>query len=132
MMAFPEVLFHSGFRGASDFETYEHILRHDKAKSSFADVAPESFYNSGRHELRWLRLAGRAVAVVADENWPPTVPLESRCHYCPSPFQYDDYQWSSRNAAFEVYRHLNGKKSYSEAHEALDGDWALIQAAVNR
>ncbi len=127
----PEALFHSGFEGASSWVTLEHILLYDKAKSSFADVAPESFYNSGRHGLRWLGLAGRTFAVVANENWPPTVPLESRCHYCPSPFRYDVYQWSGRKAAFEIYRHLIGKKPYSEASQALDGDWALIQAGTN-
>jgi hypothetical protein len=57
----PQVLFHSGYRGASDGETFEHILAYDKSKAAFADVAPELFYNSGTHGLRWLDLQGRTI-----------------------------------------------------------------------
>jgi hypothetical protein len=49
----PQVLFHSGYRGVSDSETFEHILFYSKSNASFADVAPESFYNSGTHGLLW-------------------------------------------------------------------------------
>lgn len=127
----PEVLFHSGFEGASSSTTLQHILYYDKLGTSFADIAPAPFYSSGRHGFRWLRIRARIFAVIADENWPPTTPVEARCHYCPSPFQYDAYQWNSRKAAFEVYRRLYGRKAYSEAHEALDGDWMLIQSELN-
>jgi len=33
-------------------------------------------------------------------------------------------------AAFEVYRRFYGQKPYSEAHEALEGDWTLIQSGI--
>lgn len=128
----PQVLFHSGYRGASDSETFEHLLFYDRSKVSFADLAPESFYTSGRHGLRWLNVEGRMLVVIADENWPTTTRLEDRCHDRPSPFRYDVYQWSNARAAFEIYRHLDGAKPYSEANEALEGDWALIQAGLSR
>jgi len=76
----PEVLFHSGFAGASSSTTLEHILYYDKLRNSFVDVASPSFYNSGRHGFRWLSLGARTFAITADENWPPTTPVEARCH----------------------------------------------------
>jgi hypothetical protein len=129
----PEVLFHSGFEGASDATTLEHILFYDKLGASFVDVAPASFYNSGTHGLRWLNLAGRTFIVIADRNWPATTPLDDQCHYCPSPFKYDASLWGIRKgwATFEIYRHFSGKKSYADAGEALSGDRALIQSGLN-
>ena len=43
------------------------------------------------------------------------------------PFQYDAYHGAKQ---LRVYRIT--KKPYSEASQALDGDWALIQAGMNR
>jgi len=129
----PEVLFHSGFEGASDATTLEHVLFYDKLGGSLVDVAPETFYNSGTHGLRWLNLAGQTFAVVADRNWPAATAPDAQCHYCPSPFKYDVYLWGLRKgwATFEVYRHLYGKKAYSEARQALEGDWTFIQSGLN-
>lgn len=126
----PEILFHSGSIGASDWTTLEHVLYYDKLGSSFVDLAPAFFYHSGRHGLKWLSSGSRTFAVVADENWRSTIPVEARCHYCPSPFQYSVYEWNRKRAMFGLSLHLDGQKSYSEAQEALDGDWALIQARI--
>jgi hypothetical protein len=127
----PTVLFHSGTQGASDSVTQEHILRYDKSKGSFMDVAPEEFYNSGTHGLRWFTLATGTFVVVSDRNWNPATPLEDRCHYCSSPFKYAAYQWSGKNGAFIVYRRFYGTESYSQADEALKGDRTLIESALN-
>jgi hypothetical protein len=122
-----QVLFHSGSRGASDSSTLEHVLRYDRRKDCAADVAPEEFFNSGTHGLRWLTLEGRAVLVIADRNWASTIPLEQRCHYCSSPFRYNIFRWNKDVGAFTVYMRLKGKKSYDEATEALNGDWEFIR-----
>jgi hypothetical protein len=127
----PEVLFHSGSKGASDSITLEHVLYYDKLGNSFVDRAPASFYRSGRYGFKWLGSHSTTFAVVADENWPSTAPVEARCHYCPSLFQYNIYRWNGRKATFEVLRHLYGRKPYSEAQLALDGDWGLIQARID-
>lgn len=111
--------------------TFEHIIRYDKAKASFSELAPESFYNSGTHGLRWLTLEARALVIIADRSWPPTTPIEDRCHYCASPFTYDAYRWNDKTGAFELYGHLRGEKAYSEAGEALEGDWARIQSGFS-
>ena len=131
---FPEVLFHSGSKGASDSITIEHILFYDKLGASFFDIALSSFYNSGTHGFRWLNLAGRTFAVIADRNWPPAVALEDRCHYCPSPFEYGVYRWNTEkgSAAFKVFRRLFGKESYEDAFQALSDDWTLIQVGLSR
>ena len=128
----PQILFHSGFQGASGFTNLEHFLRYDNPKATFTDIAPEFFYNSTAHGLHWLRLPGRTLVVIADRNWPPSVPPEDQCHSCASPFQYDTYQWNIGKSTFELFRHLYGKKSYFEAGEALSGDWVLIQSGLKR
>lgn len=126
----PAVLFHSGTQGASDSITQEHILRYDQSKGSFRDVAPEEFYNSGTHGLRWFTLATGTFVVLSERNWNPSTPVEDRCHYCSSPFQYAAYQWNSQAGAFVIYRHFYGRESYSHADEALRGDQSLIESAL--
>lgn len=126
----PDVLFHSGYEGASDSAVFERVIRYDNSRDSFTDISPASFYNSGTHGLRWFSLKGQTVAVIADRNWSPRIPLEDRCHYCPSPFQYEAFRWSSEKGSFTAFRHLSGRKPYSEAGEALSGDWALLQSGL--
>ena len=94
------------------------------------DVSPDFFYHSGRHAFKWLGVDSRTFAVIADENWASTTPVEARCHYCPSPFEYRAYQWNAGKATFELFVRLHGQKSYSEAQEALDGDWAFIRGGI--
>ena len=123
----PEVLFHSGTVGASDSVAAEHILQYDQSTQSVKDISRDVFYNSGTHGLRWLTQPEGSLVVIADRDWPASVPLLDRCHYCASPFQYDLYGWSARERAFVVRRHVYGKKSYEQAGAALTGDWDLIQ-----
>jgi hypothetical protein len=110
--------------------TLEHVIRYDNPRDSFTDISPASFYNSGTHGLRWLSLKGQTIAVIADRNWNPKIALGDRCHYCPSPFQYDAFRWSNEKGLFVAFRHLFGRKAYSEAGEALSGDWALIRSGL--
>jgi hypothetical protein len=128
----PEVLFHSGTVGASDSATLEHILYYDNLDNSFVDVSPASFYRSGRHGFAWSSSHSTTFAVVADESWPSAIHVEDRCHYCPSPFRYNVYRWTGEKATFELSLSLFGQKSYSEAQEALHGDWTLIQARIEK
>jgi hypothetical protein len=128
----PEILFHSGTRGASDWHTIEHILRYDRPRATFVDITTEPLYHSGRHDLRWLTAGKQTFAIVADENWSPSVSIDYRCHYCPSPFRYDAYVWSSQRQTFVVSRHIFGRAPYETADEALAGDWRLIQSVVDR
>ncbi len=126
----PQILFHSSSQGASDFIKVEHILLYDRPKATFTDIAPKMFYNSGTHGLDWLTLGDRTFIVIADRNWRAGVPLELRCHYCASPFEYDAYQWSGKTGSFVVYRRLYGKKEYSSADEAIKGDWEFIRSGL--
>jgi len=127
----PEILFHSGFEGASDSATIEHILFFENSTGSFTDVSRMEFYNSGTHGLRWLRTKGASLAVVGDRNL-GAIPVENQCHYCPSPFQYEAYRWDNQKASFAPYAHLYGKQSYTESGLALKGDWELIRAGFAR
>ena len=126
------VLFHSGSVGASDWETVEHVVRWDKSKGSFADVAPGEFFSSRIRGLRWFTLAGGTFVVISDRNWNPTTPIEDQCHVCPSPFVYDAYQWNSKEEAFIANRHFYGKQWYETGASALEGDEALIQSGLNQ
>jgi hypothetical protein len=126
----PEILFHSGSVGVSDSVTNEHILRYSAASNSFTDISVDQFYRSGTHGLRWAEMAGRAILVLADRNWSPTTPLEERCHYCGSPFDYTIYEWNAGSNSWLKERKVSGTKSYGEANEALDGDWKLIMSQI--
>jgi hypothetical protein len=126
------VLFHSGYDGVSDSATLEHIILYDESKGSFADTAPDAFYNSGTHGFRWLLAANSTLAVVAERHWSSAIPLEDRCHYCSSRFNYDVYEWSASKHAFARLRRVGGKKSYGEAAEALDGEWDFVRSNLNR
>jgi len=123
----PAVLFHSGTQGASDFVINEHILRYDHSTESVKDIALDIFYQSGTHGLRWLTLRDRTLVVIADRNWPASTPIQERCHYCASPFQYDLYAWSSEQRAFLVRGRIYSDQSYEYASQALTGEWDLIQ-----
>jgi hypothetical protein len=96
----PEILFHSGYVAVSDAATHEHIVSYNKTKKAFSDVAPDSFFDSGTHGLRWLTQRAQNLVVIADRNWSPGVPPDHRCHQCASPFQYDAYRWSSKTESF--------------------------------
>ncbi|MBV9399610.1 MAG: hypothetical protein JO062_16625 [Bryobacterales bacterium] len=128
--AVPEILFHSGFQAVSDSTTYDHILSYNAASHTFSDISREEFYTSGTHGLRWTAVAGRSLLVTADRNWNPATPAEARCHYCASPFEYRAYMWNRASRSWVEERKVSGAKSYSEAYEALDGDWDLVRSGI--
>lgn len=123
----PEIIFHSGFSEASDYTTLEHILQFNESKNSFTDSTRKEFFDSGTHGLRWLVSGARALVVIATRNWDLSVPIEQRCHYCQSPFQYSAYQWSDNQRSFVLYLSIDSSKSYEDAASALQGDWSKIQ-----
>lgn len=124
----PEIIFHSGFSGASDYTTLEHILQYNKLKNSFTDIAREEFFNSGTHELRWLISGQHVLVLIASPYRDSSIPDSKPCHYCSSPFRYDVYQWNSSQNSFTLYRSMNSTKSYEGVNDALQSDWAKIQA----
>jgi hypothetical protein len=127
----PEILFHSGTQGASDEISIEHILRYERLTESFKDITATGFYHSGRHGFAWLTVKRRTFAIVAAENWSSSVPIEERCHYCPSPFSYDTYSWSNQENDFLLLRYVLAKAPYSSSVEALAGDRTLIERALD-
>jgi len=126
----PEVLFHSGYEGTSDSVTIEHILRYDKPKASFSDIAPKAFAKSGTHGLRWLMLGGEPLVVIADRNWPASTRVEDRCHYCPGRFRYAVYHWNGERDAFVLCRCVYGRRPYTDAETAFRGDLKLIRSRL--
>jgi hypothetical protein len=128
----PEILFHSGTEGASDHLVREHVLKYDRARASFTDVAPPPFYHSGTHGLMWLEVRGRGTAVIADRNWPRKTPADERCHYCESPFRYAAWRWDDGRRAFVAGRTVYGRKKYEEVSSALEDERPLIESALAR
>jgi hypothetical protein len=47
---------------------YRHILQYNRSLVSFKDVAPNEFFDSGTHGLRWLTVARQTIAVTADQE----------------------------------------------------------------
>ena len=126
----PEIIFHSGFEGASDFTKLNHILRYDKSLKRFVDVAPHDFAESGTAQLRWTTVIGRPVAVVAHRDWDAweakSPAPEDRCHYCNGPYLYDAFVWDSAGNAFTHYQTLKATKEFGEGETALNTDWTYI------
>jgi len=126
----PEVLFHSGFAGASDSVAEEHVLHYDPAGRRMVDVRDPAFSNSGTHGFRWLTVGKQVFGVVAVRNWPARVAEEDRCHYCLSPFRYVIYEWNPARRSFTVRRQIDGRKEFEMAGEALDAEWDFLRRTL--
>lgn len=112
-----EIIFHSGFMGASDWVTLEHVMRHDKQMDGFADIRAENFYAALNHGIKWVGTA----PVVAE-----AIESGTYCHGCPKRFKYTIYQWSSNT--FVASKSIEGKKLYEGAEEAFQNDMGFINA----
>ena len=127
----PEIIFHSGFEGASDYAMLNHILRYDRSTMSFTDIGPDEFEESGTQQLRWATIRGHSVAVVARRDWDAwnaeTAP-EHQCHYCEGPYLYDAYVWDNMRNSFSLYRTLKATKKFGDGESALKTDWPYILA----
>jgi hypothetical protein len=129
----PEIIFHSGSEGASDFFRLEHILRYDPAKHSFTDIAPHEFVQTGTHGLRWLAVGKRNLLVISQRGqWPAGTEPESHCHYCPSQFVFNFYEWKAATSSFSVIRSFAPKALYGSGEGALNGEWEFVRKALQQ
>jgi hypothetical protein len=128
----PEIIFHSGSEGASDYIRLEHILRYDAPKHSFTDIAPDEFVQSGTHGLRWLTVGKRNLLVISNRGQWPATAIESHCHYCPSQFIFNVYEWKAQTSSFSLIRSLAPNALYRSGEEALNGEWTYIQKKLQQ
>ncbi len=112
-----EIIFHSGFMGASDWTTLEHILQYH-SDNSFSDIMAEEFYGSLNHGIAWVDNVPVVIKSIGD----------GACHTCPRPFQYNIYTWSQNT--FVLSKTVEGKKSYGGASAALQNDLGIIRNAI--
>ncbi len=129
----PEIIFHSGWRAASDWENVVHILHFvGSGPTRFRDIHREDFTDSWWHGVRFLKQDRRALAVVAEPVDPPVAPDDFVAHGQPRFHRYVVYRWDQKNQHFELQQRIpESGKLHDSAGEALDEDWRLISAAVN-
>jgi len=99
----PEIIFHAGFNGVSDFVRVTHVAHQSRCENSWSDIARPEFRESALAELRWLDVAGQATAFVARPLYPasPSADL-GFCHLCPHFYEFLAFAWDARRDSFVV------------------------------
>lgn len=127
----PEILFHSGEKGASDWTTYQHVLYRQPDDGYVWDIAPRSFYTSWRHTFRWLTSGSRTYALVADPIEPASTADEHMCHGCPKYYQYSAFSWVPSRKAFVRVRSMVSRRAFTADEDPLVVDLVRIQHAIS-
>jgi hypothetical protein len=129
----PEIIFHSGWRAASDWENVVHVLQFvGSGPTRFRDIRREDFTDSWWHGVRFLKQDTRALAVVAEPVDPPVAPDDFVAHGQPRFHRYSVYRWDQKNQRFELQQRIPESRTlHDSAGEGLDGDWRHISAAVH-
>ena len=116
----PEVVFHSGFMGVTDWVTLEHILQYRPHTKSFSDIMTKDFYDSMNHGMAWIDKAPVVIESIG----------RGACHMCPRRFRYNILRWNQ--STFALFQTIKGRKSYEGASDALQNDLGFIRAALKR
>lgn len=107
-----ELIFHSGYVGATDDVVLTHILVYDATSKTFIESKNPAFFNSFNHEMTTLR--DRTIVVVEPE------PKTNACRTCAQKFVYTLYKW--KNDSFLPTQKFISSKSFEGAREALEND----------
>lgn len=107
-----DLVFHSGYVGATDDVVVTHILVYDATSKSYIESKNSEFYNSFNHEMTMLR--DRTIVVVAPE------PSTAACRTCSQNFIYTLYTW--KTDSFVPIQKFISTKSFEGAREALEND----------
>ena len=127
--AVPEVLFHSGFVGASDWSSYEHVL-HLTDDGRIEDVAIPQFVHSWRYTFRWLAWAGTMLGLVADPV-DVTNPEDPRaCHGCPKLYHYLVFKWQPSLKKFALACSMESLRDFTADLDPLVEDLPEIQKGL--
>jgi hypothetical protein len=140
----PEVLFHSGLVGASDFSKHEHVIHRVPREESVADVgsvpsidwvndiAPVQFMHTRRQTFRWLDLRGATLAVVANPLIPAGVTDPHFCHGCPHFYQYLVFKWEKRKGTFVLSRSIQSQRDFEDGTDPLQQDLPFILGQLSK
>lgn len=140
----PEVLFHSGFVGASDFSKHEHVIYRVPGEESVTDaapfpssdwvddVAPVQFMHTRRQTFRWLDLRGVTFAVVANPLIPAGVTDPHFCHGCPHFYQYLVFKWEKSKGTFVLSRSIQSQRDVKDGTDPLQQDLPFVLGKLNK
>jgi hypothetical protein len=140
----PEVLFHSGFVGASDFSKYEHVIYRVPGEEPVPDsepfpssdwvndVAPVQFIHTRRQTLRWLDLRGVTLAVVANPLIPAGVTDPHFCHGCPHFYQYLVFRWEKTKGTFVLSRSIQSQRDFEDGTDPLRDDLGFVLGKLDK
>ena len=127
----PEILFCSGYGGASDWVTEIHVLKYVRSDPSrFQDVRGTRFTESWWQRFRWLDRGGASLAIVAE-------PIERSsdapvaCHACPKLHRYAVYRWDEARGGFVLGQTIPSTGTLHRAGEdPFRTDWRYITSKL--
>jgi len=129
-----EIVFHSGFLGASDQRVDVHVLQFMKdGPMRFRDIRADGFTESWWTGVRFLDCDGQAFAAVAQPVDPPVSPGDFVSHGQPRFHKYLVYGWRRKTGRFEVLQTIpHTKYLHADAEAGFDADWSYIVSAVSK
>jgi len=128
----PELLFHSGVVGASDWLTHEHVIYRRPGSSFAQDIALPEFVHSWRHTFRWISFRGTTLALVADPLNPQNPDDPHACHSCNKFYQYLVFKWERDRETFVLLRSIQSEKEFDANTDPLAADLAFIRARLSK
>ena len=123
----PEILFCTGYAGASDWVVKIHVLRYVRNDPNhFRDVRESRFAESWWQKFRWVNRGSHSLAIVAE-------PIEgsgdsaAACHACPKLHRYDVYRWDEARASFVLSQTIPSTgMSHRADEDPMRTDWPYI------
>ncbi len=128
----PELLFHTGSQGASDWWTKEHVIYRVPGSSDFRDIAPREFGQSWRQAFRWISFRGAALALVARPIEPEDSNDPHMCHSCPKFYQYLVFKWERGRKSFVLLRSIQSTKDFDSDTDPLTVDMEFIRQRLSQ
>lgn len=114
----PEIIFHSGYVGASDAVSLNRILYYDPIARGYRDITDKNFSNSGLGAMEWVRAEGVMVAIVAAAI-PERDAQDGSCHYCPHRYAFSVYRWKIGADHFVKVDGWDSEKSFATPKLAM-------------
>jgi hypothetical protein len=130
----PEIIFHAGIMGASDYGTQIHVLQYtDGPTPRFRDIRADNFTESWWTGVRFLDLGAPAFVVVSEPVYPPVAPGDFVSHGQPKFHKYLVYGWSRTAERFELVQTIPETTQLHESADAgFQADWNEIVSAVRK
>lgn len=128
-----EVMFHSGYVGASDWFTQIHVLQYVREETEhFRDVRGERFAESWWRKFRWVHGEASSLAIVAHPVERSSDP-EVACHACPKYHQYEVYRWDDTVSGFVLSETIPSTGTlHRDDEDPFQTDWGYIGAKLGK